>query len=73
MCYDLGGSHGVKGIEVRSLFEIWEFKLLLKPVGYRIWVVPVQSLWGLKKFHSQRVKRNVTYQLKTWQKYTVYY
>ena len=30
-------------------------------------MVPVQSLWGLKEFHSERVKRNVTYQLQTWQ------
>ena len=30
-------------------------------------MVPVQSLWGLQELHSLRVKRNVTYQLQTWQ------
>jgi len=35
--------------------------------------VPVQRLWGLEEFHSQRGKKNVTYQLQTWQKYIVYY
>ena len=63
-----GGPHGVKGIEVRSFFEIYgNFGHYFNSVDYRIRMVPVQILWGLKVFHNQQVKRNVTYQLQTWQ------
>ena len=51
-----GGSHGVKGIEVRSLWETWEFRLLLNMLatGYGWSLYTVQSLWGLKEFHCHR-------------------
>ena len=52
-------SWGSKGQRLRGhAVKIWDFWLLL--TSYGIWMVPVQSLWGLKEFHSQRIKRNVS-------------